>query len=138
MSLENTEHKRLVFTKYQDVKQELLTSLNASTALDNSLNDLFITLEKSRADVELSDDETYILKEMGLISIKISHLIENLYNEYKKMPYEDLVSDGRVHEYLRYGNITFLTEGIVELLSQELILLRKYSVATKETELIKS
>ncbi|SPJ43705.1 hypothetical protein LAA29_180176 [Leuconostoc carnosum] len=41
MSLEKTRQHTLAVTKYEEVKQDLLTSWNASVALDNNLGDFF-------------------------------------------------------------------------------------------------
>lgn len=138
MSLENTTQRDLAFTKYEDVKQDLLTSLNASVALDNNLSDFFKNLDKVQSEVELRNDEALILQEMSLTNTKLTNLVNDLYNAYEVMPFESLVADAKVHSYLRHGDITNLTEKIVGLLSDELIFLQKYSVATKEIELAHS
>ncbi|CUW16309.1 hypothetical protein [Leuconostoc gasicomitatum] len=134
MSLEKTAQHTLAFAKYEDVKQNLLTSWNASVALD----DFFKNLNAVQSDADLSNDEVLILKEMSLTNTKMSDLIYDLYNAYEVMPYEKLLMESQVHEYLRHGSITKLTEDIVGLLSQELVFLKKYSVTTKEVELINS
>lgn len=138
MSLEKTANHTLAIQKYEDVKQGLLTSWNASVALDNNLDNFFRTLDEVHSDVELRSDEAFILKEMSLTNGNMSELIFDLYNEYEKMPYEELLLGGKVHEYLRNGNITKLTEDIVEMLSKQLVFLQKYSVVTKQVELIHS
>lgn len=138
MSFEKTTQYTLAFAKYEDVKQNLLTSWNASVALDNNLGDFFKNLDEVQSDIELSNDEVLILKEMSAANTKMSNLIYDLYNAYEVMPYEKLLMEGQVHEYLRHGSITKLTEDIVGLLSQELVFLKKYSVMTKEVELINS
>lgn len=135
MSLENTTQRDLAFTKYEDVKQDFL---NASVALDNNLSDFFKNLDKVQSEVELRNDEALILQEMSLTNTKLTNLVNDLYNAYEIMPFESLVADAKVHSYLRHGDITNLTEKNVRLLSDELIFLQKYSVATKEIELAHS
>ncbi|MDV8936466.1 MULTISPECIES: hypothetical protein [Leuconostoc] len=95
-------------------------------------------MDEVQSDVEFRNDEALILKEMSSTNTKMSNLIYDLYNAYEVIPYEKLLIDGQVHEYLRRGSITKLTEDIVGLLSQELVFLQKYSVTTKETELTHS
>ena len=135
MNIEQTDNQFAAFNKYDEVKQHLLKSLNVIVSLNNRI-DLYINSISDLAEngeIDFSDEEFNALDQLQAKNSEAENLVSSLNQRYTDMPFNELLDEGGIHEYLRNTVITPLTENIVSIMADELLTLKEYSLVTSES-----
>lgn len=128
MLLEKKHNYENAENQYYEVKNHLLACVNVANNLTARINEFLSNMNKSFEQTNMNDEDVLVLKKLNGYSSRLEIMLDDLYNAYLSIPFSSLVKEGKINQFIREGSITQLTENSVLIISQELSLLREYSL----------